>query len=108
MARSEEACGMNNANKPYAAVKTGPEAPTLEDQILSLQREKSALYTENWALRQAIKDLTEDKWESQAEYQHQWLAAKVQRQRWAINAIQWRGWEPEYIIWEMEDPRDQD
>lgn len=82
------------------------EPPCLEDQVKALRHEKSALYTENWALREAIKRLTDDKWEEAISYGHPYLTAKINRQRWAINAIQWRGWEPEYIIHEQLTPED--
>ena len=82
------------------------QPPSPEEQVKALKQQISALYTENWALRMAVKNLSDDKWEDAVTYAHPYLSAKIARQRWAINAIQWRGWEPEYIIHEQVTPED--
>lgn len=82
------------------------EKPTLEEQVTALRAQIMHLRNENYALRKAVEHLSDDKWEDAVAMGHMWLAEKVQRQRWAINAIQWRGWEPEFVIQEQETPED--
>jgi hypothetical protein len=81
-------------------MNTLKEPPSLEEQLTAVRAQVSALIDENWALRETIKHLSNDKWETAVSYGHPYLMAKIRRQRWAINAIQWRGWEPEFVIQE--------
>lgn len=78
----------------------------IEKRLKALENEKRSLALENVALRNTIEKISDGKWEDAVEAGHWWLSAKVERQRWAINAIQWKGWRPEYVIQEQEDPND--
>lgn len=82
------------------------EPPSLEEQLKALRLQIMHLRNENYALRKANEHLSDGKWEDAVSMGHMWLAEKVNRQRWAINAIQWRGWEPEFVIQEQETPED--
>lgn len=82
------------------------EPPSLEEQLKALRMQIMHLRNENYALRKANEHLSNDEWERAVSMGHMWLAEKCARQRWAINAIQWRGWEPEFVINEQITPED--
>jgi len=82
------------------------EKPSVEEQIHALQQALAHARSENYVLRAAIDRVSKGEWEEALALGHSSLMHKIQRQRWAINAIQWRGWEPEYVIDEQTTPED--
>jgi len=84
--------------------KTAP--PSLEEQIIALRTALEHARSENYCLRAAIERVSKGEWDQALALGHPSLVHKIERQRWAINAIQWRGWEPEYVIHEQSTPED--
>ena len=74
------------------------EGPFTTRAPLSLEERFDLLLRENAVLRSQLCWVESRSKIFSPDEQHMWMARKIERQRLAIQRLQWKGWEPDLII----------